>query len=159
MKYRRLGSTDLKVSELCLGTMTWGEQNSEPEAHAQLDAATEAGINFFDTAEIYPVPPRVDTTGLTEQYFGNWLARRPDRDRLVVATKVAGPGQHFGYLRGGPRLDRTQIHAALDASLKRLQTDYIDLYQIHWPARSTNFFGALGYTHRSEEHTSELQSH
>lgn len=134
------------VSELCLGTMTFGEQNTEAEAHAQLDMALAAGINFIDAAEIYPVPPRAETQGLTERYIGTWLQQRGGRDRLVLASKVAGPGAWVGYLRDGqPRLDRTNIVAALDASLARLQTDYLDLYQIHWPDRETNYFGKLGY--------------
>jgi len=146
MQQRRLGETQLMVSELCLGTMTFGEQNTEAEAHAQLDMALAAGINFIDAAEIYPVPPRAETQGLTERYIGSWLQQRGGRDRLVVASKVAGPGAWVGYLRDGqPRLDRTNIVAALDASLARLQTDYLDLYQIHWPDRETNYFGKLGY--------------
>lgn len=147
MNQRPLGKTDLRVSELCLGTMTFGEQNTEADAFAQLDRAVDAGINFIDTAEMYPVPPRAETQGLTERYIGNWLADRGGRDRLVIATKVAGPGDWIDYLRmPGRRLDRANIEAALDASLKRLQTDYIDLYQLHWPDRETNFFGKLGYS-------------
>ncbi|NBC48250.1 MAG: NADP(H)-dependent aldo-keto reductase [Gammaproteobacteria bacterium] len=147
MNQRPLGKTDLRVSELCLGTMTFGEQNTESDAFAQLDRAVDAGINFIDTAELYPVPPRAETQGLTEQYVGNWLARRGGRERLVIASKVAGPGDWVDYLRmPGRRLDRPNIEAALDASLKRLQTDYIDLYQLHWPDRETNFFGKLGYS-------------
>ena len=146
MQQRRLGDTQLMVSELCLGTMTFGEQNTEAEAHAQLDMALAAGINFIDAAEIYPVPPRAETQGLTERYIGTWLQQRGGRDRLVLASKVAGPGAWVGYLRDGqPRLDRTNIVAALDASLARLQTDYLDLYQVHWPDRETNYFGKLGY--------------
>ena len=134
------------VSGLCLGTMTFGEQNSEEEAHAQLNMAVAAGINFIDTAEIYPVPPRAETQGLTERFIGTWLKRRGGRDRLVLAIKVAGPGGWISYLRDGRnRLDRPNIAAALDASLARLQTDYVDLYQLHWPDRETNFFGKLGY--------------
>ncbi len=152
MQYRRLGTTEIDVSALCLGTMTFGEQNTEEEAHQQLDAAVAAGINFIDTAEIYPVPPRVETQGLTETYIGSWLARRGGRERLVLATKVAGPGDWIAYLRGGTnRLDRRNIEAALDDSLRRLRTDYIDLYQLHWPDRETNFFGKLGYAHPGED--------
>jgi aryl-alcohol dehydrogenase-like predicted oxidoreductase len=126
--------------------MTYGEQNSESEAHAQLDRALAAGINFIDTAEIYPVPPRAETRGETERMIGSWLAARGGRDRLVLATKVAGPAEWLPYLRGGTaRLDRPNIEAALDGSLKRLGTDYIDLYQLHWPDRPTNYFGKLGY--------------
>lgn len=151
MEKRRLGRTDLDVSLICLGTMTWGEQNTEREAFEQLDYATGEGINFIDAAEMYPVPPRAETQGLTEQYLGNWLARRGRRDDLVIASKVAGPGNGLTYLRNGPRLTREHIREACDASLKRLQTDYIDLYQVHWPDRSTNFFGKLGYRHRENE--------
>jgi aryl-alcohol dehydrogenase-like predicted oxidoreductase len=146
MQYRKLGRTDIEVSVICLGTMTWGEQNTEAEAHRQLDAAMAAGVNFIDTAEMYPVPPKAETYARTEEYIGHWLARRNIRDKLVLATKVAGPGDWLPYIRDGKnRLDRKNIHAALDNSLRRLKTDYIDLYQLHWPDRSTNFFGKLGY--------------
>lgn len=152
MKYKRLGRTDLTVSQLCLGTMTWGEQNTEPEAHEQLDAAIDAGINFIDTAEMYPVPPRAQTYGLTETYIGNWLARRDIRDKVILNTKVTGRSGSFPYIRDGkPCLDRNNIETALNDSLKRLQTDYVDLYQLHWPDRSTNFFGKLGYQHQANE--------
>jgi len=152
MKYKRLGRTDLTVSQLCLGTMTWGEQNTEPEAHEQLDAAIDAGINFIDTAEMYPVPPRSQTYGLTETYIGNWLTKRNIRNRVILATKVTGHSDSFSYIRNGkPCLDRYNIETALNDSLKRLQTDYIDLYQLHWPDRSTNFFGKLGYKHQANE--------
>lgn len=147
MQTRKLGSTDIDVSLICLGTMTWGEQNTEQDAFAQLDYATAAGVNFIDTAEMYPVPPRAETQGLTETYLGNWLAKRGRRDDLVVTSKVAGPGNGLGYLRNGPRLTRDHIREACESSLKRLQTDYIDLYQVHWPDRSTNFFGKLAYEH------------
>ena len=150
MKKRRLGRTDIEVSEICLGTMTWGEQNSESEAAAQLDIATAEGINFIDVAEMYPVPPRAETQGLTETYLGNWLARRHRRDDLVIASKVAGPGNGLTYLRDGPRLTRDHVRKACEDSLKRLQTDYIDLYQVHWPERNANFFGKLGYQHRPD---------
>ncbi len=150
MEYRRLGRTDLKVSALCLGTMTFGEQNSEAEAHQQLDCALAAGINLIDTAEMYPVPPRAETQGLTERYIGSWLKRRGGRERIVLATKVTGPS--FDYIRDGQlRFDRKNIEAALEASLKRLNTDYIDLYQLHWPERKTNYFGQLGYTHQPDD--------
>ncbi|ABC28593.1 predicted oxidoreductase (related to aryl-alcohol dehydrogenase) [Hahella chejuensis KCTC 2396] len=151
MQYRQLGKTDLKVSAICLGTMTWGQQNTEVEAHEQLDYAVEQGINFIDTAEMYPVPPQADTQGRTESYLGSWLKKRSDRNKLIVATKVTGPAASFGYLRGGPRLTAAHISEAIDASLKRLQTDYVDLYQVHWPDRNTNFFGKLGYEHKVEE--------
>lgn len=148
MQYRTLGNTDVQVSLLCLGTMTWGEQNTEKEAHQQLDYAVAEGINFIDAAEIYPVPPQAKTQGRTEQYLGSWLKQRRDRDQLVIASKVCGPGDWVSYMRDGqPRLDRPNIEKALDASLKRLQTDYIDVYQLHWPERDTNYFGKLGYSH------------
>lgn len=147
MEYVSLGDTELKVSKLCLGTMTWGEQNTEQEAHEQLDYALGRGINFIDTAEMYPVPPMGDTQGRTEAYIGSWLARRSDRDRIVLATKVAGKADWLPHLRGGPRLSKEHIDEALNDSLTRLKTDYIDLYQLHWPERSTNYFGSLGYQH------------
>lgn len=151
MQTRKLGTTDIDVTLICLGTMTWGEQNTEQEAFEQLDYATAEGVNFIDAAEMYPVPPRPETQGLTETYLGNWLARRGRRDDLVIASKVAGPGNGLSYLRNGPRLTRAHIREACDASLRRLQTDYIDLYQVHWPDRSTNFFGKLGYVHNPDE--------
>jgi len=151
MQTRKLGNTDIDVSLICLGTMTWGEQNTEQDAFEQLDYATSEGVNFIDAAEMYPVPPRPETQGLTETYLGNWLAKRNRRDDLVIASKVAGPGNGLSYLRNGPRLTRNHIIEACDASLKRLQTDYIDLYQVHWPDRNTNFFGKLGYEHDPQE--------
>ncbi|WP_106479041.1 NADP(H)-dependent aldo-keto reductase [Phytohalomonas tamaricis] len=157
MERRLLGDSDIAVSRLCLGTMTFGEQNSESEAHAQLDRALEADINFIDTAEMYPVPPKAETQGLTESYIGSWLKKRGKRDDLVIASKVAGPGRNMDYLRGGPRLDRDNIHQALDASLKRLNTDYLDLYQLHWPDRQANFFGKLGYTPADDENATPLE--
>jgi aryl-alcohol dehydrogenase-like predicted oxidoreductase len=152
MEYRPLGYSGLSVSALCLGTMTFGEQNSEAEAHEQLDRAVAAGINFFDTAEMYPVPPRAETQGLTECYIGSWLAKRGHREDLILASKVAGPAQWLSYLRdGNPRLNRTHIIAALESSLQRLGTDYIDIYQLHWPDRETNYFGKLGYIQPQQE--------
>lgn len=146
MNYRRLGRTDLNVSLICLGTMTWGGQNTEAEAHQQLDAAVAVGVNFIDTAEMYPVPPKAETYGATEKYIGTWL-KRQQREKIILATKVIGCAD-FSYVRdGSQRLDRKNIEAALNTSLKRLQTDYIDLYQLHWPDRNTNYFGKLGYEH------------
>ena len=157
MKRNALGRTGIEVSALCLGTMTFGEQNTEAEAHAQLDRALAAGIDFIDTAEMYPVPPRAETQGLTETYIGSWLAARGCRDRVVLATKVSGPGDWIGWLRGGGhRLDRRNIERALEDSLRRLRTDYIDLYQLHWPDRETNFFGRLGYRHAEDDHSVPL---
>ena len=151
MRYQTLANTDLNISKLCLGTMTWGEQNTEQQAHQQLDYALDQGINFIDTAEMYPVPPQGDTQGTTECHIGSWFKSRNNRDKVILATKVAGPGDWLGYLRGGPRLNREHIQQAVDASLKRLQTDYIDLYQLHWPDRHTNYFGQLSYSHNEEE--------
>lgn len=157
MQYRQLGRTGVDVSVICLGTMTFGEQNTESEAHEQLDYALAQDINFIDTAEMYPVPPRAETQGRTEAYIGSWLARRGDRDKLVLATKVAGPADWLDYLRDGPQLTRAHLEQALHASLERLRTDYIDLYQIHWPARSTNFFGQLGYEHKPDEQATPIE--
>ncbi len=146
MQTRKLGRTDIQVSLICLGTMTFGEQNTEAQAHDQLSLAVERGINFIDTAELYSIPVKAETQGLTERYIGTWLRGRQDRDKLIIATKVAGPGQWIKYMRGGPRLNAEHINQAIDASLRRLQTDYVDLYQVHWPGRNTNYFGKLGYT-------------
>ncbi|WP_250459600.1 NADP(H)-dependent aldo-keto reductase [Microbulbifer litoralis] len=154
MEYRQLGKTDLKVSLICLGTMTYGEQNTEAEAFEQLDYALDRGVNFIDCAEMYPVPPRPETFGRTEAYIGNWLAARGNRDKVVLATKVTGRGaanSGVAHIRSGPRLDRAQILKACDDSLARLQTDYIDLYQLHWPERQANFFGRLGYRHSDDD--------
>jgi len=148
MKYRKLANTNLDVSIICLGTMTYGEQNTESEAHEQLDYSIANGINLIDTAEMYAIPPKKETQGLTEKIIGTWLAKRKDREKIYVATKVAGPGME--YLRGGSRLDKKQIFQAVDDSLKRLQTDYIDLYQVHWPERKSNYFGRLGYEYSDE---------
>jgi aryl-alcohol dehydrogenase-like predicted oxidoreductase len=157
MQHRPLGRTGIDVSVLCLGTMTFGEQNTEAQAHDQLDRALAAGIDFIDTAEMYPVPPRAETQGLTESYIGSWLAARRCRDRVILATKVAGPGDWINWLRGGGhRLDRRNIEAALEASLRRLRTDYVDLYQIHWPEQETNFFGKRGFSPPEEDQSVPL---
>lgn len=156
MEYRPLGRTGIDVSVIGLGTMTWGEQNTAADAHAQLDRAVAAGVNLIDTAEMYPVPPRAETYAETERILGQWLARQP-RDRLVVATKAAGPGDWATYIRGGPRLTAAHLREALDASLARLQTDYVDLYQLHWPERRTNFFGRLGYAPAPDEDAVPLE--
>lgn len=160
MQYRRLGTTDLNVSQICLGTMTWGEQNSEAEAHAQLDRALEHGINFIDAAEMYPVPPRAETFGRTEDYIGTWLKRRPGaRSKVVLATKVTGANNAMPHVRDGRgRLDRKNIEAALDGSLKRLKTDYVDLYQTHSPDRKVNAFGRLGYSHEPTSDGAALEA-
>ena len=144
MEYRKLGNTDLDVSALCLGTMTWGKQNTQSEAFEQLDYALERGINFIDTAEMYPVPPEQATQGATETIIGNWLAKRGCRDKVIIATKIAGPG--LSTVRDGQGdFSRANIETAVTESLERLQTDVIDLYQLHWPARKSNFFGKLGF--------------
>lgn len=154
MQYRQLGRTDLKVSALCLGSMTWGEQNSEAEGFAQIQRAKAGGINFIDTAEMYPVPPRAETYSRTEQIIGNYFRQHSDRSDWILASKIAGPGNSISHIRNGQlKFNRKHIVAALDASLKRLQTDWIDLYQLHWPERPTNFFGQLGYRHQEVEFT------
>ncbi|MDN5508920.1 MAG: aldo/keto reductase, partial [Pseudomonas sp.] len=158
MDYRQLGRTDLNVSAIALGTMTWGEQNSEAEAFAQIERAKAAGINFLDTAEMYPVPPKADTYATTERYIGNYFKSRGDRADWILASKIAGPGNTIDYIRDGHlRHNRKHIAAALDASLKRLQTEWIDLYQLHWPERSTNFFGQLSYKHKDEDDLTPLE--
>jgi len=145
MEYRKLGTTDIDVSVICLGTMTYGEQNTEAEAHEQLDYAIDHDVNFIDTAELYAVPARKETQGLTEQYIGTWLAKRGKRDDVVIGTKIAGPGPYTTHIRDVKDYSKESIEDAVNSSLKRLQTDYIDLYQLHWPARKTNFFSVRGY--------------
>ncbi len=151
MQRRTLGRTDLSVSVIALGTMTWGEQNTQDEAFEQIRLAKDAGVNFLDTAEMYPVPPNGETYGSTERIIGEYLRRFGDRGDWVLASKVAGPGRMAHIRDGNPRLDRTNIVKALDASLERLHTDYLDLYQLHWPDRKTNFFGQLGFTHDPDD--------
>jgi aryl-alcohol dehydrogenase-like predicted oxidoreductase len=148
MQYRKLGISGISVSAVCLGTMTFGEQTPEDEAHRILDIAAAGGVNFLDAAENYPVPPRPETQGRTEEIVGNWLKARGNRGRIAVATKVIGRGQREPHIRGGvSRPDAKNIAAALDGSLKRLKTDHIDLYQLHFPDRLTNTFEKLGYAH------------
>ena len=150
MKFRKLGTTDIDVSLICLGTMTWGTQNTEKDAFEQMDYAVSQGINFFDTAEIYSVPPTSDSYGKTEVMIGNWFEKRKNRDKIILASKVAGPG--CNWIRGGGNnFDEKKIGEAIDGSLKRLKTDYIDLYQLHWPERSTNFFGRRDYLFNNKE--------
>ena len=158
MEYRTLGATDLSVSAICLGSMTWGQQNSEAEGHAQLDYALERGVNFIDTAEIYSIPPRRETQGSTESIIGSWLAARRNRDRVVIATKVAGRGDADWMRPNGERtvLDRKNIAYAIEGSLKRLRTDYVDLYQLHWPDRSLPLWGAGGTTYRRPSKRDEV---
>lgn len=152
MQYRPLGRTGLDVSLICLGTMTYGQQNSEAEGHEQMDLALDRGINFFDTAEMYAVPPTPETYGKTEEVIGTWFAARKNRDRVILATKAVGPGERFKHVRdGSPKFDAKNLTQAVDDSLKRLRTDYIDLYQLHWPERSVNSFGKLGYVHDEDE--------
>ena len=149
MNYKKLGNTDLDVSTICLGTMTWGEQNSQEEGFEQMDYALDQGVNFWDTAELYSVPPKAETFGHTEIIIGNWFKNTKKRDQVILASKVAGPMR--AYLRGGGNnygLDK--MSEAVNDSLKRLQTDYIDLYQLHWPERNTNMFGRLGYEHKDD---------
>jgi aryl-alcohol dehydrogenase-like predicted oxidoreductase len=153
MKYRKLGRTDLDVSEICLGTMTWGEQNTEAEGHEQMDYAISEGINFFDTSEMYAVPPKPATQGTTEKIIGSWFKARKNRDKVILATKVAGRSP-MNWLRddkSGTEHSRAQIMEAVDKSLKRLQTDYIDLYQLHWPDRPVSLFGGHGLTYKHVE--------
>jgi len=147
MKYNKLGNTDIEVSVICLGTMTYGEQNTEADAHKQLDYAIEQGVNFIDTAELYAVPAKAENNGLTEKYIGTWLKDRKDRDKIILATKITGPSPNLKFIRDPLNFSRQQIETAIDGSLKRLQTDYVDLYQLHWPERNTNFFGKRGYFH------------
>ncbi|WP_341679207.1 NADP(H)-dependent aldo-keto reductase [Niveibacterium sp. SC-1] len=160
MQTRPLGRTGIDVSLIALGTMTWGEQNTEADAHSQLDLALESGINLIDAAEMYPVPPRPETQGRTEQYIGTWVSKAGRRDRVVLATKAAGPARkphNPRHIRGGDCFfDRKNLEAALHDSLKRLRTDYVDLYQLHWPDRSTNTFGQLGYVHVKDEVTTPI---
>lgn len=150
MQYNKLPHSTLEVSQICLGTMTFGVQNTEQDAFNQLDFALERGVNFIDTAEMYPVPPSPDTQGATEQQIGNWLKHSGKREKVVLATKVAGP-RNIPYIRDNMKLDRRNIHLAIDDSLRRLQTDYVDLYQIHWPQRQTNCFGQLNYPFPTEQ--------
>ena len=150
MNFRKLGNTDLKVSTICLGTMTWGEQNNQKEAFEQMDYAMSQSINFFDTAEMYAVPSTEKTFGKTETIIGNWFKERNNRKKVILATKISGPG--LSWIRGGGlQYTKENISSALLGSLERLQTDYIDLYQLHWPERNTNYFGKLGYKHKAEE--------
>ena len=150
MNYKKLGNTDLNVSTICLGTMTWGEQNSEKEAFEQMSYAIDHGVNFWDTAELYSVPPKESTYGLTEEIIGNWFTKNKKRHEVILASKVAGPSR--SYLRDGQNsFVGKNLENALNSSLKRLKTDYLDLYQLHWPERNVNNFGKLGYTHKESE--------
>jgi len=150
MNYKKLGNTDLKVSTICLGTMTWGEQNSQEDGFQQMNYALDEGVNFWDTAEIYSIPPKEKTFGHTERIIGNWIKKNNRRKDIILASKVCGPMR--SYVRGGGnQFGEKNITEALEGSLKRLKTDYIDLYQLHWPERNTNFFGTLGYEHKDDD--------
>tara|TARA_B100000700_G_scaffold292223_1_gene351948 strand:- start:5996 stop:7033 length:1038 start_codon:yes stop_codon:yes gene_type:complete len=150
MKFKKLGNTDLDVSLICLGTMTWGTQNSEKDAFEQMDYSLSKGINFFDTAELYSVPPTAESYGKTEIMIGNWFEKRKNREKIILASKVAGPG--LDWIRDGKNsFNEDGIKKAIDGSLKRLKTDYIDLYQLHWPERSTNCFGRRDFVYREDE--------
>ncbi len=160
MQLNPLGDTDIRVSVICLGSMTWGEQNSEAEAHQQLDYAMANGVNFVDTAELYAIPPKAETYGLTEQYIGSWLKKSGRRSEIILASKVAGPADGWlPHIRNEAtrRLDAANIESALNDSLKRLQTDYLDLYQLHWPDRKTNYFGQLGYQHQPDDQSVPIE--
>jgi len=148
MKYRKLGNTDIDVSVICLGTMTWGEQNTQDEAFEQLDYALDKGVNFIDTAELYSTPAKAETYGSTETIIGNWLNARKNREKVVLGTKIAGPGAYTKHIRDTKIYTPQFLQEAIEGSLRRLQTDYIDLYQIHWPERAANFFGTRGYDHQ-----------
>ena len=150
MLYNTIPHTEIKVSKICLGTMTWGNQNSEKEAFEQLDFSVDSGVNFIDTAELYPVPAEAKTSGRTSEIIGKWLTQKKNRDKLVIATKIAGPGDYTKHIRTGG-FSPTSIKDAIHKSLKRLKTNYIDLYQLHWPERSTNFFGIRDYKHNYKE--------
>ncbi|WP_272150512.1 NADP(H)-dependent aldo-keto reductase [Tenacibaculum aiptasiae] len=156
MKYTTLPNTDIKVSKICLGTMTWGNQNTEADGHEQMDYALEQGVNFFDTAELYSVPATPETYGATEKIIGSWFKKTGNRDKVVLASKIAGSGAYTAHIREG-RFGRKNIKEAVEGSLKRLQTDYIDLYQLHWPDRGVNCFGVRDYPY--ETSTKEAENH
>jgi len=151
MIYTKLPHTDIEVSKICLGTMTWGNQNTEAEGHEQMDYAVDQGINFFDTAELYPVPAHPDRYAHTEKIIGNWFKKNGNRDQIILGTKIAGNGDYTKFIRT-TGFSRESIIAAVDGSLERLKTDYLDLYQLHWPERSTNYFGQRGYKHDITDH-------
>ena len=157
MQLKPLANTGILVPEICLGTMTFGEQNTQAEAFQQLEYALDQGLFFWDTAEMYPVPPKPETQGATETILGNWIAERGNRDQLFIASKIAGPSQGGSHIRDGKtRFTAAEISLAIDGSLKRLQSDYIDLYQLHWPQRPTNFFGKLGYGNTEAHQNAEI---
>ena len=151
MKYNKLPHTDIEVSKICLGTMTWGNQNTEAEGHEQMDYALDQGVNFFDTAELYPIPAHPDRHSTTEKIIGTWFKKNGNRDKVVLASKIAGKADFTKFIRT-TGFNRESIIEAVEASLQRLQTDYIDLYQLHWPDRNTNYFGKRGYAHDISDH-------
>ena len=158
MKYKKLGTTDIDVSLICLGTMTWGTQNNQDEAFDQMNYAFEKGVNFFDTAELYSVPPNAESFGKTEKIIGNWFKEKKNREKVILASKIAGPG--CSWIRNGRNcFNEKDIKDAIDGSLKRLKTDYIDLYQLHWPERSTNYFGQREYEiDKNEKNWNDFES-
>lgn len=145
MEYNKLPDTDITVSKICLGSMTWGQQNTEAEGHLQLDLALEKGVNFIDTAEMYSIPARKETQGNSEAVIGSWLRKTGNRDKVIIASKIAGPGDSMAHIRPNLGFGKSALAEAIDKSLSRLGTDYIDLYQLHWPERNSNFFGKLDY--------------
>ena len=151
MKYTTLPGTDIKVSKICLGTMTIGNQNTEAEGFDQMDLALDSGINFFDTAELYPVPAEAKTQGETERVMGNWFKKTGNRSKVILASKAAGPGPYTAHIRNKVSFNKANLVEAVENSLERLQTDYIDLYQLHWPERNTNYFGKRGYSHDADD--------
>ena len=156
MNYKKLGNTDIDVSTICLGTMTWGEQNTQEEGFEQMDYALDEGVNFWDTAELYAIPPKKNTYGKTEEVIGNWFQKSKKRNEVILATKVSGPG--LSWIRGGGnQFDDKNLNEAVNDSLKRLKTDYIDLYQLHWPERKSNFFGKLGYEHEDKNEWNKFE--
>lgn len=155
MKYSKLPNSDIKVSKICLGSMTWGQQNTEAEGHEQLHYAFEKGVNFVDTAEMYAIPAKAETQGRTEEIIGTWFKKTGNRDKIVLASKIAGPNPSMKHIRENLGFSKEALNDAIHKSLKRLQTDYIDLYQLHWPDRNTNYFGQRGYSHKEDEQWEE----
>ncbi len=156
MNYKKLGNTGIEVSTICLGTMTWGEQNTQEEGFEQMNYALDQGVNFWDTAELYAIPPKKNTYGKTEEIIGNWFKNTKNREKVILATKISGPG--LSWIRGGGnQYDDKNLNEAVNESLKRLKTDYIDLYQLHWPERNSNFFGKLGYKHEDKNEWNKFE--
>ena len=156
MNYKKLGNTDIEVSTICLGTMTWGEQNTQEDGFEQMNYALDQGVNFWDTAELYAIPPKKNTYGKTEEIIGNWFKNTKNREKVILATKISGPG--LSWIRGGGnQYDDKNLNEAVNESLKRLKTDYIDLYQLHWPERNSNFFGKLGYKHEDKNEWNKFE--